>query len=72
MSNSNCEPRRLLVTEGLSVDHCSACAVFHVHLGPVSLRLDAASLDALLDGLSRARSEAGTGLLSRNADIARA
>ncbi len=56
MSDKACSTRRLLSSPQMAVDHCPHCGTFHLHVGPVSMRLDRNTFDHLVDGLAVARS----------------
>lgn len=52
----NTSAARKILSSGLvaEVEHCRACEVVHLHVGAITLRLNAASLHDLRDTLSRA------------------
>lgn len=49
-------PVRKILSSGLvaEVEHCAACAIVHLHVGAITLRLKPAVLHDLRDTLSRA------------------
>jgi hypothetical protein len=52
---SSCSPRTLASSDVARVDLCDHCGIFVVHVGPVSLRLEASALESLTETLAEAR-----------------
>lgn len=53
-------------SEGLWVQRCR-CGVFHVHIGPTTLRFDQSGFEDFLSGLGQAMSRAAMWRFSRSA-----